>query len=73
MGHGGSKTRSLGQIIQDPMLVTKGLLFKSLLLNAMPFNLESSGERLQGSLVYRLCSVAAVDRTCDLPLIRQML
>ena len=32
IGHVGSKTRSLGQIIKGPMLVTKGLLFKSLLL-----------------------------------------
>ena len=42
------KTRSLGQIIEDPMFVTKGLLFKSQLLNAIPFNQESSGEWLQG-------------------------
>ena len=39
----GSKSRSLGQIIEDPLLVTKGLLF-----NAIPHNPESSGERLQG-------------------------
>ena len=47
-GHVGSKTRSLGQIIDDPMLVTEGLCFKSLLFNTIPHNLESSGEQLQG-------------------------
>ena len=31
-----------GQIIEDPMLVTKELRFKSLLFNAIPRNLESS-------------------------------
>ena len=34
MGHVGSKTRSLGQIIKEPMLVTKGLGFEFLLFNA---------------------------------------
>ena len=55
MGRIGSKPRSLGQIIEDPMLVTKGLCFKYLLLNSIPHNPESSGERLQGNhgpLVY---------------------
>ena len=47
MGHVGSKSRSLGQIIEDPMFVTKGLGFKSLLLNAIPHNPESSVEQLQ--------------------------
>ena len=45
MGHVGSKTRSLGQILE-----------KILLINAIPHNLESSGERLQhhhGPLVIR--------------------
>ena len=32
MGHVGSKTRSLGEIIKNLMLVNKGLWFKSLLL-----------------------------------------
>ena len=36
MGHVWSKTRSLGQILEK------------LLINAIPHNLESSGERLQG-------------------------
>ena len=43
-----SKRRSLGQIIEDPMLLTKGLSIKSLLFNDIPQNLESSGVRLQG-------------------------
>ena len=48
MGHVGSKSRSLGQIIEYPKLVTKGLWFKSLLYNAIPHSLEGSVERLQG-------------------------
>ena len=63
MGHIGSKTRSLGQIIEDPMLVTKGLWFKSLLLNSIPHNPESSGEWLQGHhgpLVWNLASMVWV-------------
>ena len=48
MGRIGSTTRSLGQIIEDPMLVTKGFWFKSLLLNSFPHNPESLGEQLQG-------------------------
>ena len=44
----GSKSRSLGQIIEDPVLVTKGLGFKSLLFNAIQHNSEGSGEQLQG-------------------------
>ena len=42
------KNRSLGKIVEDPVLVSKGLGFKSLLLNAIPHNPESSGEHLQG-------------------------
>ena len=48
MGHVGSKSRSLVQILEDPMLVTKGLRFQALLFDAIPHNPESSGERLQG-------------------------
>ena len=49
MGDVESKTSSLGQIIEEPMLVTKGLRFKSLLFNGtIPHNPESSGEPLQG-------------------------
>ena len=47
MGHVRPKSRSLGQIIEDPMLVTKGLRIKFLLCNAIPHNPESLGERLQ--------------------------
>ena len=43
MGHVGSKSRSLVQIIEDPVLVTKGLSFKSLLCYAIPHNPESLG------------------------------
>ena len=56
MGHFGSKSRSLGQIIEGPTLVTKGLWFKSLLFNAKPHKAQRSGEQLQGhhgSLVAR--------------------
>ena len=42
------KTRSLGQIIEELMHVTKGLQFKSLLFNAIPHNPQGSGELLQG-------------------------
>ena len=42
----GSKTRSLGQVLEKHMLVTKGLGFKSLLCNAIPHNSEGAGERL---------------------------
>ena len=48
MCHVESKTRSLGQIIEEPMLVTKWLRVGSLLFNAVPHNAEGSGERLQG-------------------------
>ena len=48
IGYVGSKGRSLCQIIKDPMLVVKGFLFKFLLLNVIPHNPESSGERLLG-------------------------
>ena len=44
----GSKTRSLGQIIEKSFLATRGLCFKYLFFNAIPRNLEGSGERLQG-------------------------
>ena len=44
MGHVGSKTWSLDQFIKELMLVTKGLLFKSLLFNAIPHNLQGSYE-----------------------------
>ena len=44
----GQKTRSLGQIIEETMLVTKGLRFEYLLFNAIPHCLQGSGERLQG-------------------------
>ena len=47
-GYVKSTTRSLGQIIEEPMHVTKGLLFKSLLFNAIPHHPEVSGERLHG-------------------------
>ena len=36
MGYVGCKIRSLGQIIEESMIVTKGLGFKSLLFNAKP-------------------------------------
>ena len=48
MGHVMSINRSLGQIIEDPMLVIKGLCFKTLLFYAIPHNPEGSGERVQG-------------------------
>ena len=48
IGHVGSTSRSPGQIIQELMLVTKGLLLKSLLFNAIPHNLQGSDEGLQG-------------------------
>ena len=41
------KSKSLGQIIEDPMFITKGLLFEILLLNAIAHNPEGTGERLQ--------------------------
>ena len=44
MGHVRSKSRSLGQIIVDFMLVTKGLWFISLFFNAIPHNSWSSGD-----------------------------
>ena len=44
MGHVGSKGRSLGQIIETPMLVIKGFWFKSLFFNALPHYVESSGD-----------------------------
>ena len=54
MGHVKSKTRSLGQIIEDPMLVTKGLWFKSLLFthyHTMPhfdaLNIDSCGKHCE--------------------------
>ena len=49
MGQVGSKTRSLDQII-EPMLLTKGLQFKSLHYNAIPHNTDGSGENLQGHM-----------------------
>ena len=41
MGHVGSKTRSLGQIIEEPMRVTKGLWFQFLLFDVIPQNPEA--------------------------------
>ena len=48
MGYIGSKPRSLGQIIEELMLVTKGLWFTSMHFNAVQHDLEGSGEQLQG-------------------------
>ena len=45
MGHIGSKARSPVQIIEDPMLVTKGLWLKSLLLNSIPHKARVSDSR----------------------------
>ena len=45
MGHIGSKARSPVQIIEDPMLVTKGLWLKSLLLNSIPHKARMSDSR----------------------------
>ena len=44
--HVRSKTWSPGQIIEELMLATKGLRFKSLLFNPIPHNPQGSGERL---------------------------
>ena len=42
------ETRSLAQIIDKFMVVTKGVSFKSFLFYAIPHKQEGSGERLQG-------------------------
>ena len=48
MGHIWSKTRSVGQIIEEYVLVIKELRFKSMLFNAILHDMEGLGERLQG-------------------------
>ena len=44
MGYIGSKPRSTGQIIEEPMLVIKGLGFKYVVFTAIPHNLQDQGE-----------------------------
>ena len=48
MGRVELENRSLGQIIEEPIRVTKGFGIKSLLVYVIPHNPEGSGERFQG-------------------------
>ena len=48
MGRVELENRSLGQIIEEPIRITKGFGFKSLLFYVIPHNPEGSGERFQG-------------------------
>ena len=50
MGHAGPKTRSVGQIIFEPVLITKMLWFKSLHFNAIPHNQKAQVSNLRAIL-----------------------